>query len=435
VPTLDRAAAAHLLRRVGWGPTAAEVDALVGMDRAAAVDQVMGAAAPPLVPPPNLNRPEQWKAQSDATDWWVTRMVTTTAPLLERMTLFWHGHFCSAQEKVVDMAAMFAQQQIFRSLGMGKLRDLTKAVALSSAMLVYLDNADNVKGAEQENFARELMELFTIGIGNFTEADVVAMAKAWTGYNIVGWTGTTTDTTFVYRSDKHDMSVKTLFGVSQPWFGPQAIDALCSGAQGTATARFIAKKLFSFFANTTPAAATIDALSATFAASDLDISVLVRAILMHDEFWAPESRYALVKSPVDFVVSTLRRTGIPVASAGLNWNMDAMGQVLFDPPDVSGWKQNAYWISTATLSARGKWLEFLRWQVDGGLLPGLQQMTAAAAVQRIFDRFAILDPEPATRARLEAWFTNVKTAPGWLGWSLDVNGLVVGAMCPDWQVM
>ena len=435
VPTLDRAAAAHLLRRVGWGPSLAEVDALVGMDRVAAVDQVLAAAVPPVVPPPDLGRPEQWDAHSDALDWWITRMMTTPAPLLERMTLFWHGHFCSAQEKVYDMAAMFAQQQIFRTMGMGKLRDMAKAVAVSSAMLVYLDNADNVKGAEQENFGRELMELFTVGIGSFTEQDVIAMAKAWTGHNIVGWTGSTTDTTYVFKPTKHDTTMKTLFGVTQNWDGPQTIDALCSGAPGAATAHFITKKLFSFLAHTNPSPATIDALAAPFLASDLDIGPLVRAILLHDDFWAPVSRYALVKSPIDFVASTLRRTNIPVSAAGLLWSMDAMGQVPFDPPDVSGWKQNAYWISTATLSARGKWLEHLRWQVDGGLFPGLQQMTASAAVQRIFDQLAIFDPEPATRTRLESWFTTVKTAPGWLGWSLDVNGLVVGALCPDWQVM
>lgn len=431
---LDRADAAHLLRRVGWAPTLAEVDALVGLERAVAVGRVVDVAAPPLTPPPNLGRAEQWEAQYDAVAWWVDRMCTTTSPLIERMTLFWHGHFCSAQDKLYDMTAMFRQNQIFRTYALGDFKAMAQAVAIDPAMLVYLDNATNVAGEEQENFAREVMELFTMGIGNYTEADVIAMAKAWTGHNTVGWNGSFDDHTYVFRSDRHDNTQKTLFGITRNWNGPQTLDEICTGSKAVPTSRFIAKKVFSFLAHTAPSDATVDTLAATFRGAGLNIRELVRAVLLHDDFWAPVSRYALVKSPTDFVVSTLRCLGMPAADAGLLWSMDGMGQTLFDPPNVAGWKQNAYWVSTATTSARGKWLEHIRWNPADGWFAGLQNQTnAAAGVQTILDRFRIFDVEAVTRTRLESWFTTTRASNS--RWSLAFDPVVVGGLCPDFQVM
>lgn len=430
---LDAAAAAHLLRRVGWAPSTAEVAAFVGLERVDAVDAVLHATPPAVVPPPDLGREQQWWAQFDTVAWWVQRMMTTPAPLVERMTLFWHGHFCSAQEKVYDMEAMFRQNQIFRTHALGDFREMAQQVAIDPAMLVYLDNETNRAGAEQENFARELMELFTIGVGQFTEADVIAMAKAWTGHNTVGWNGTFHDTTYVFKSNRHDNGDKTLFGITRNWDGPETIDEMCFGVRAVALSRFIARKVFSFLAHTAPSDTTVDALATTFRNADLDIGALVRAVLLHDDFWAPVSRYALVKSPTDFVVSTLRCLGLPAADAGLLWSMDGMGQTLFDPPNVAGWKQNRYWISTATTSARGKWLEFLRWRLQGGFFDGLQnQANAAVGVQTMLDRFRISDVEQATRARLEQWFTTTRTNHRW---ALAFDPVVVVALTPDFQVM
>ena len=439
MPTLTNLDAAHLLRRTGFGGTAAEIGSFTGLERSVAVDRVMDlSTAPPVVRPAVDNRSTQWECFVAASEWWVSRMVTTPKPLQEKLSLFWHGHFASSQTKVNDMTAMFNQNQLFRSKCLGNFGELAQAAAIDSAMLVYLDNDTNKAGAEQENFARELMELFTMGVGAFTEADVIAMAKAWTGYNTVGWNGTFNDSTFRYFANKHDNSVKTLFGVAADWTGPQAIDAIVNGVKRPVCAAFIAKKMFSFFAHTTPSEALVQELANAFIASNMSIAALVRAVLMHDDFWAASTRYALVKSPTEFVVDVLRRTGIAVSVAGVAWNMGPMGQNLFNPPSVAGWGQNGYWLSTATVWARSNWLEGMRWKLkDVPKWASLLTMAPAAGVQQILDDLGIFEPSAPTRAQLEAWFTQAKdgyrenNVSTFDGWSIQPNALVMGALTPE----
>ena len=422
--------AAHLLRRVGFGPTAAEIGALTGLTRQAAVASVMDFTGAPAVVRPSVDdRDNEWECYVNAQEWWVERMRTTNKPLQEKMTLFWHNHFCSSQDKLFDMGAMFDQNQEFRTRGMGSFEILCQTIAVNPAMLVYLDNATNRVGAEQENFARELMELFTLGVGHYTEQDVIAMAKAWTGYNIAGWNGTFTDPSFVYYANRHDHSNKTLFNITQDWSGPQAITEIVSGSKKTECSQFIARKMFKFFAHTNPSDTVVNSLAATFAASNMTISNLVEAILLHDEFWSSASRWALVKSPVEFVVDVLRRLGRPSTVAGLPWAVEGMGQVLFNPPNVAGWGQNAYWLSTATAWARGGWLNWLKWQLHDWLFwEGIGSLPVATAVQKIFDDLGI-EPSLATRTQVTAWFTAEPS------WARQPNALIVGAMCPEFNVV
>jgi uncharacterized protein (DUF1800 family) len=426
--------AAHLLRRVGFAPTATEIQSFTGLTRSQAVASVMDlSSAPPVVRPAVDDRDNEWDCYVTAQEWWVDRMRTTTKPLQEKITLFWHNHFCSAQEKLYDMGAMFDQNQKFRTMGLGGFHELCQAIAIDPAMLVYLDNATNRVGAEQENFARELMELFTLGVGHFTESDVVAMAKAWTGHNIVGWNGSFTDPTYVFKANRHDNTLKTLFGIQQNWNGPPAITEIVLGSKQNECAHFIARKMFKYFAHTNPSDAIVDALAAVFVGSTMNISSLVSAILLHDEFWSAASRWALVKSPVEFVVDVLRRLNQPASVAGLPWAVEGMGQILFDPPNVAGWGQNAYWLSTATMWARGDWLTHLKWQLDGwGFWSGLQGMSAAAAVQKIFDDLGIFEPSTQTRTQITAWFNSAKSTDSW---SIQPNALIVGAMCPEFHVV
>jgi uncharacterized protein (DUF1800 family) len=427
--------AAHLLRRVGFGPTAAEIQALTGLTRQAAVASVMDfTGAPAVVRPAVDDRDNQWDCYVNAQEWWVERMRTTTKPLQEKMTLFWHNHFCSGQDKLFDMTAMFDQNQKFRTLGMGNFETLCQTIAVDPAMLVYLDNATNRVGAEQENFARELMELFTLGVGHYTEQDVVAMAKAWTGHNIIGWNGSFTDPTYIFRANRHDNSVKTLFGISQNWDGPQTITEIVNGSKKTECSRFIARKMWKYFAHTQPSDGLVNALAAVFAGS-MVISDLVGAILLHDEFWSSASRWSLVKSPVEFVVDVLRRVGQPSTVAGLPWAVEGMGQVLFNPPNVAGWGQNAYWLSTATAWARGGWLTHLKWRLDPWNFwdefkaSGASALPAATAAQKIFDDLGIFEPSNATRNHLIAWWNLEPT------WARQPNALIVGAMCPEFNVV
>ena len=186
VPT-PRQDVAHLLRRAGFGGLPAEIDALTPLSLPEVVDSVLDLThAPGVVLPDLTTTTDEYTRWVMVNTWWTERMRTTAAPIQERMTLFWHNHFPSSRSKVESVALLVQQNQLFRNLGMGSFRDLTQAVAVDPAMLWYLDNYKNVKGAVNENFARELMELVTLGVNQYTQDDIVASAKAWTGHGFGG---------------------------------------------------------------------------------------------------------------------------------------------------------------------------------------------------------------------------------------------------------
>lgn len=462
--TLSSADAAHFMRRIGFGGTAAEIASITGMTREDAVAQAMDfTSAPPVVPPADLAQSNQWWAHSNAVDWWLHRMATTTHPLQEKIALFWHNHLCSGQGAVSWMPDMFAQNQMFRpagpgnpaGLGFGDFATLVEHVSLGGAMLVYLNNDTNVKGREQENFARELMELFTVGVGHYTESDVVNMAKAWTGHNVVGWNGNRYDATYVYRDDKHDKSDKTLFGgVTSPLYGAQprnwdaleTIQELVHGLKQADTARYVARKMYRAFINDTPSDAAIQQLATAWIDANMNIGALVRATLLHEDFWAPGSRHGLVRSPVEWMAASLKFTGYRFtanSAEGRNF-IAGMGQLPFEPPNVAGWGINGYWLSTATAWARGRFASWIRWKVREGqglpdlLLPlqtasnGRVPLTAADAITEVFDLLGITDESAATRARLEQWYTGANTSGN--GWSIRTNALMLGLLTPDFQL-
>ena len=443
--------AAHLLRRVGFGGSAAEIAALAGLTRAQAVDRVMDLSAAPGVSRPFGGSAEWWEAQRPAHGWWIDRMARTPTPLQEKMTLFWHSHFAVGVNKVGHMGAVWDQVQILRSGCLGSFQSLVQQTSVSPAMLVYLDNETNVVGAEQENFARELMELHTIGVGNFTEADVVAMAKAWTGYNTHRQHHHGDDISHLYVAAAHDNSQKTILGSTRNWNGPEAIDHLCFGAGRTATSRFVTRKLWRFLVHTSPNRASVDGVAAMFAAADLDIATLVRETLLHEDFWGPAARFALVKSPVEFVVDLIRRLGLRVdvggggddgqwlSSDGLFWLMGYTGQTLFEPPNVNGWGVGSSWLSTATAWARARVLSSVRWRTarmnvfgdPDDVVNGLRHMSPAAGVQRILDQFGITHPSSATRSNMESWFATVQSRDSW---ALHPNAVMVAGLSPEFQL-
>ena len=460
--TLSRSDAAHFLRRTGFGGSDAEIAALTGRTRRAAVDAAMGFdSTHPIPTGPDVGAPgwvgneSQWEAQSDAIAWWIQRMadlpnptslpgsppaVAGSLPIYEKLTLFWHDHFACAQEKLFDFPQLWDQMRMFRRRSMGSFDALVRATAVHPAMLVFLDNQSNVASGIQENFARELMELYTCGVGNFTEADVVAMARAWTGHNTVGWTGSRWDATYVYRSDQHDHGTKRQFGINANWNGVavgsgerDTITELVHGVKRQATARFIARKLFRYFAHLEPSDSTVNALGATFIAGGMNIAPLVRAILEHDEFWGTEARYGLVKSPVEFVATMIRRTGFSAADMGLHWSMAPMGQTLFDPPSVAGWGQGDYWLGTVSAWARGGFAQGQRWRSqEAGHLAGLDDSADdRAAARAIFDLFGLEEVSSRTRSAVERWhrrtYANAR-------WSTVPQGFLVGAVCPEFQV-
>lgn len=459
---LSRHDAAHLLRRAGFGGSDAELVALTGASREDAVSAVMGFTSTDATPqgpdvgvPGFVNNSAQWEARGDAIEWWIQRMadldnpttvpgtvpaVSASIPIWEKLSLFWHEHFACGQDKVSDFPRMWDQIRMFRRMAMGDFENLVRATAVHPAMLVFLDNQSNVADGIQENFARELMELHTCGVGNFTEEDVVSMARAWTGHNTVGWTGSRWDPTYQYRPDRHDHGPKKLFGITANWNGVQVepgerdtVTELVKGEKQPETARFVAAKLFRYFAHLTPAEATIDELADAFVAADMEIAALVRAVLLHDDFWAEQARHGLVKSPVEFVVSLVRRSGLPANQMGLPWSMEPMGMTLFDPPSVKGWGQGEYWLGTVSAWARGGFARHQRWRAEkAGLLAELESdPDDEAAAAAIFALFGLEEVSATTRDAVERWHRRTYQHTRW---AAAPQGFLVGALCPEFHL-
>ncbi|HWZ74794.1 MAG TPA: DUF1800 domain-containing protein [Casimicrobiaceae bacterium] len=418
--------ARHLLNRAGFGATQAEIQRTVGLTREQAARKLLDSArTSPVTAPP------AWTAETgalryprrgeDATDaerkmfqqeqireglelrgWWVGEMLSTPSPLTERMTLFWHNHFVSSQQKVKLAELMYRQNATLRANALGNFADLLHTIARDPAMVIYLDNAQNRKGSPNENFAREVMELFTLGEGHYSEQDIKEAARAFTGWSLDRQTGQ-----FVFRRFIHDDGVKTVLGRTGNLDGDQVLDILL---REPATAEFITRKLWREFVSPDPDEPAIRRIAQRFRDSRYDIKVALYGIFTSDAFYASENRAVLVKSPIDLVVGTLRQfemkpgeaTPFAVAAAG-------MGQNLFAPPNVKGWPGQETWINASTLLARKQFLErLLRGdETSTRVLPGgnAQGMVAAnAGTMDAIPRQAIqpqgaLDPEKVRQVR------------------------------------
>jgi len=365
--------ARHLLARTGFGPTDAEVRAFAPLTRRAAVDRLLRETrTAPVTPPPAFTqetalvraprgdsatederkafRDLQAREGVELRAWWIREMVVTPSPLTERMTLFWHNHFVSGQQKVRHARLMYRQNVLFREHALGRFGPLLHAIARDGAMVVYLDLVQNRRGSPNENFAREVMELFTLGEGHYTEQDVKEAARAFTGWSLDRDTGV-----FVFRRALHDGGVKTVFGRTGPLDGDAVLDLLLDRPE---TAEFLVAKLWREFVSPDPDPAEVQRIATAFRGSGYDVKVAVGALLTGDAFYAPAARGTLVKSPVDIVVGTLRQLDLhpdstmpfAVAAAG-------MGQNLFSPPNVKGWPGGEAWINTQTLLARKAFLD------------------------------------------------------------------------------
>jgi len=360
-----RSQVAHLLRRAGFGFTEAELDQYTALGFAAAVERLLHAeqvddsAAEQLVAPLAVDT-----TASDARRkieavrfWWLNRMLYTQRPLQEKMTLFWHEHFATANSKVGNAVLMLRQNQLFRDFGFGSFETLLQQVTRDPAMLIWLDNRQNRKSAPNENYAREVMELFTLGIGNYTENDVKEAARAFTGHTI------TRQLTYTFTANQHDTRDKTVLGQTGNF---DADDVLGILVRQPAHARYLTTKLFAFFAFDNPDSSIIDRLANTYTSSGFDIRAVVRDILTGPEFLSPQAFHAQVKSPVDLVVGSLKALNVQNIGPDSTQALRRMGQDLFNPPDVSGWKGGSAWINSSTLFERFNWGN----RLAGGRDPG-----------------------------------------------------------------
>jgi uncharacterized protein (DUF1800 family) len=402
---LSAADAAHLLRRVGFGGRPADIEALSRLSREDAVDRLLDVtSAPPDIVPAALADPRQgdtWGALWAAVGPLLDRSATSPAPLLEKMTLFWHGHFVSGTPKATP-ALLYRQLATYRRLALGDYRLLAQAMAVEPAMLLYLDNAVSTPAHPNRNFARELLELFLLGAGNYTEGDIAATARAWTGHTIDA-------ATMRYRFDpaQHDARPVSFFGVTRSWNGPDLIDAIFSDPTSSrVAARHIARKLWLHLVQPRPSDAVVDTLADALIASGWRIDALVRAVLLHAEFWAPTSRYALVRPPVDLFIGLMRILGVDSAASHPEWWLPRFEQVPMAPPDVAGWKQNDAWISPLSAAVRAD----LATHISDGLMnldrhPFLDspRLSPDDAVARVLAYFGVVDSTPETVAGLRAF--------------------------------
>ncbi len=426
---------AHLLRRAGFGGTATQIATLAAQDWATTVDQLLDFSAAPTDTEPAFLTAAigDWEKEYQLQQWWLDRMATTTTPLQEKLTFFWHGHFATANYKVADMRLMYLQNALFRQMATGDFRVLVQQMSLQPAMLLWLDNDPNEKGHPNENFARELMELFTLGVGNYTQADIVASARAWTGHNTLS----EDRTQYHFYPERHDTDPKTFMGAIQNWDGPDIIDFLLRDdpTHRQIAARYIATKMWAFFAYPGPDDGIVTTLADAFVASDLSIAELVRAIFNHPAFLSPAAKEGLVRSPAEWIVACLRAVNLTAEDANPQWWMGDMGQQLFQPPNVSGWRPNEYWLTTSRVWARANWSRYIIWQNDvGNTLSDIVGMTVPDAVQHAFDVLAVDSPSSHTRTNLEAWLTAERADTGaWDNWSF-INLLTLVMLSPEFNL-
>jgi hypothetical protein len=278
-------------------------------------------------------------------NWWADRMVATNRPLQEKMALFWHGHFASGEDKVRDYRKMLGQVLLFQQHAVGNFGTLLSAVTRDPAMLVYLDAGQNVKGRPNENFGRELMELFTMGVGNYTEHDIREAARAFTGWR-------DDDLGFHIDEAKHDDGDKTVLGRTGPLRGQDVLDIIVAEP---ATARFIAGKLYRFLVREDLSPGFQDQLGALLQSHNYSIAPFLRTVFLSRDFYSQASMGTHIKGPVELIVSTYRRLGLTTLPGVPDFHTVSteLGQSLLNPPTVAGWSQGRAWITPGSLLARG----------------------------------------------------------------------------------
>ncbi|MCC6672262.1 MAG: DUF1800 domain-containing protein [Planctomycetes bacterium] len=343
----DRVKAAHLLRRAGFGVPRAALDAWVALGPDVAVERLLQ---------PQADAQERFAAlleqiegqlldlsrEEDLQAWWIYRMVHSPDRLREKLTLFWHGHFATSIRKVERARLMREQNETQRRLALGPVRELVLAMSRDPAMLIWLDNRVNRKGRPNENYARELMELFTLGVGNYGEDDVKQVARAFTGWTL-------REDRFVFDQAAHDDGPKTILGRSGRFGGEEVVDLLLAQP---ACARFLARRLLTFFLAPRPSEALVDAFAACLRQDGMRIDAALRTLLKSRVFHARATLRSRIKSPVEYTVGMVHDLGLKADCRGIARACASMGQTLFAPPTVKGWDGEEAWLSAQWLVAR-----------------------------------------------------------------------------------
>jgi uncharacterized protein (DUF1800 family) len=476
----------HVLRRAGFGVSAAETDTFARMSPSAAVAYLVDYEGRPDDVDARIGRPDHAQVVSkdlfspdtdidDARQRWLFRMIHTRRPLQEKMALFWHNHFATAYSKLVadsgavQAAKMFAykpgplrgpqgQLELFRQYALGNFRDLLVKVAQDAAMLVWLDGQSNTAASPQENFGREVMELFTIGVGNYTEADVRAAARVFTGWNLKSAEPYRRDDpnayqAFFYSADDHDTSAKTFsFAIANGSHtiperaassGMQdGIDLITALATHPETARRLARMFWNFFVSEVhpPDPEFVEGAASVYMQSGTEIKPVVRYVLLSPWFRDPAVRFARYSWPPEFVARAIKEVGWQGLSLDqARTPLANMGMLLFEPPNVGGWPVGPAWFSTATMLARSNFGAQLVADQKEQLAASLssqaqtQQGLMAALTERITTAPLDASPQQALASYLSAGGAWTGSAEQVATRASGVARLLVGS--PEYQLI
>jgi uncharacterized protein (DUF1800 family) len=397
----NEATAAHLLNRAAFGGTPQEIE----ITRRKGLDETLRELIDVKndainVPPPAWAHPRNIREQRmeikaakdrgenfqekakqvrmmegdnilDLRRWWLERMMNGPAPLLEKMTLFWHGHFATSVQKVQNAYWMWLQNDTLRREGLGNFATLVKKLSRDPAMMIYLDLEQSRREHPNENWARELMELFTVGIGNYTEDDIRASARAFTGYRV-----DMTTQQFRFAPMQQDLGPKTFMSRSGGLNGDDIINVLMSKP---ACSQFIGRKLWRFFVDDEPSQQIVDAVASSIRSHNYEMRPVLHEIFTSTEFYSDRAMRTQIKSPVQYIVQTSKLLEAQLPSPIVAQNaMRQMGQILFAPPNVKGWDGGKAWISTSTLLFRYNFANYLI-NGDAMLPPGAPAARAKGA--------------------------------------------------------
>jgi hypothetical protein len=348
--------AGHLYRRAGFGAKLAELHTAVEEGLPATLErlfrtdgeaeasfQFLTANGETIA---SLNDPYKLRG------WWIYTMLNSLQPVREKLALFWHNHFATSIVKVMRTTLMYRQNKLLRRHALGKFGPFLQEMSKDPAMIVWLDNNSNVKAHPNENYAREVMELFSLGVGNYTEHDVREAARAFTGWHTDG-------DEYDFNKNFHDFGEKTVLGQAGNWNGDDVVRILL---EQPAASRFLVRKLYQYLISETqvPPPPLLEALAASFRKGDYDIGALVKTMLRSRLFFSQHAYRQRLKSPVEFVLGAVRAVGQGlVQPQSLVKKMEAMGQDLFAPPNVKGWAGGQAWLNTATVLARHNFAQVL----------------------------------------------------------------------------
>ena len=424
----DIALMAHLMRRAGFSATRGELEEYIALGYEAKVEDLLYPSDPGNMPDDVYRRISQShdEGASSAGADWMRRMITTRCPLEDKVALFLHGLFAVGYSKGNQARAQADEIDMFRDFGLGSFRDLLIQLSMDPAMIFWLDNNDNHNGAINENFGRELLELFAMGLGNYSEDDIKECARAFTGWTLGNLPYMSVRATkdsfspygriawhFEYKADDHDDGEKTFLGETGRFNGEDIVDIV---VKQPATARFICTRLFQYFAADEvdeEGGQVVEAMVKTYFDSDYEIRSVLRTLFNSEHFKSERARLARVKTPVELVIGAIRLAGSyrepTLAIEGVSQQTVFMGQAMLNPPSVEGWHEGKEWIGSGSLMQR---INFVAKELRNVELQGVRDiierlatdsggvLSAEEVVERCMDLMGPVEASEATRASL-----------------------------------